>query len=913
MPSGGRADAAGPRAAGTMPAVEDTSDAPAPPAPPPPSWEADVVLRDGHTVRIRPIRPDDDEALVRFHERQSPESVYFRYFSPRPQLSERDVHHLTHVDHVDRVAFVAVLGSEMIGVARYERYRGTDTAEVAFFVDDRHHGRGLATLMLEFLAAAGRERGVRRFAASTLPNNRRMLAVFTAAGYEVATQLEEGVVEVAFDISATESALAAMERRERTAEAASVRRLLEPRTVAVVGVGSTPGSLGAEVLANVVRHGFTGEVLPVRRDGAAVQGLTSHRSVDELPDDVDLMVVAAPAAEVPGIVERAGRRGVGAVVVLSAGFSEEGRAGAELEAQVVASARRHGLRVLGPNCLGLVNTAPGVRLHATLAPAAPPSGCVGVLAESGTLAAAIIAHASATGLGISTFVAAGNPADVTAPDLLSYWTDDESTGGVLLYLGAGALSSRFVRSARAASMVKPVAALHTSAGRPGPGPVGADGERRAQAMFRQTGVISVATLEQLFDLGRLLSDQPVPTGRGVAVVGDSEGSIALAAAACRGAGLRVVGVSGVTSTGREWSNPVDLTHRATAEDFTEALEAVAAHPEVSSVIVVSTPPALRCTPEVAAAVLDAAARHPRVTFAATLLGAERGRIEDAERGVAVPLYTFPEHAALAIGRLAAYREWRAAAEVHGTGDAGGWDRAAAEEVVAAALADPGRARRPDGSVALDHDEQERLLAAYGLQVAARRIVADPDDAVAAAHELGWPVALKAELRDRRRRSALGGVAIDLAAEDDLRATWERMEAELGAGMRPAVVQRFLDRGLDVAVRVGRDEDGTSVVEVGLGGPATLVDRRELGILPLTLQDASALVGASAVGRALTDPLDRVPVVELVHRLAALVEAHDEVDAVEANPVVITGSGAWVADVEVVVGVPRSELAVRRLD
>jgi acyl-CoA synthetase (NDP forming)/RimJ/RimL family protein N-acetyltransferase len=894
--------------------VEDSPAAPAAPAPPA-SWEADVVLRDGHTVRLRPIGPADADALVRFHERQSPESVYFRFFSPRPHLSERDVRHFTHVDHRDRVAFVAVLGDEMVGVARYERYRGTDTAEVAFFVDDRHHGRGLATLLLEFLAAAGRDRGIRRFTASTLPTNRKMLAVFSAAGYEVASHLEDGVIEVAFDISPTEGAVAAMERRERQAEAASVRRLLQPSSVAVVGVGSSPSSLGAQVLANVVRYGFTGRILPVRRDGAEVAGLASVRSVDELPDDVDLVVIAAPASEVPSVVERCAQRGVGAVVILSAGFSEDGPEGAELERRVVDSARAHGLRVLGPNCLGLVNTASDVRLHATLAAAPPPPGCVGVLAESGTLAAAIIAHAAASGLGISTFVAAGNPADVTAPDLLSYWADDDATRGVLLYLGAHALSPRFVRAARTASMVKPVAALHTSVGPGGPVRGGPDGSLRARAMFRQTGVISVGTLEQLFDLGRLLSAQPAPAGRGVAVVGDSDGAIALAADACRGAGLHLVDVAGTTSSGCAWGNPVDLTYRATPEDFADALDAVAVHPEVHSVLVVSTPPALHCDPDVGTAVLDAAHRHPDVTFAATLLAADAHVLEDPDRGVSVPLYSFPEHAALAVGRLAAYREWRAAAEVHGTGDGAEWDREAADALLSAALADADAAhgRRDGDGVVLSHAEEERLLAAYGLSVAPRRTVADPDEAVAAADALGWPVALKAELRDRRRRSALGGVAIDLASPEDLRATWVRMEAELGAGMRPAVVQRFLDRGLDVGVRLRRDPSGASTVEVGLGGPATLVDRWELGVLPLTLQDASALVATSAVGRALTDPLDRVPVVELVHRLAELVEAHDEVASVVANPVVVTGTDAWVADVEVVVRPPQHDLAVRRLD
>ena len=875
----------------------------------PPSWEADVVLRDGHTVRVRPIVPADAGALVRFHERQSPESVYFRFFSPRPRLSDKEVDHFTHVDHRDRVAFVAVLGDDIIGVARYERYTGTDTAEVAFFIDDDHNGRGLATVMLEFLAAAGHERGLRRFAASTLPNNRKMLAVFAAAGYEVASHLEDGVIEVAFDIRPTEQLVAAMERRERLAEAASVRRLLAPESVAVVGAGTNRGGVGAEVFHNLVLGGFTGRLYPVNRDGRDVAGVPAFTDVSQLPVGIDLVVVATPAHEVPGVLDACGDLGMGGAVVLSAGFAEDGPAGADLQREVVAVARLHGMRLLGPNCLGLVNTDPGIRLHATLAPASPPPGAIGMLAESGTLAAAILDHAERTGLGMSTFVAAGNPADVTSADLLSYWTDDEATNGVLLYLASRGLPSRFVRSARAASMAKPVAALRTTMSSPA-GSRGRDDERRAEAMFRQTGIMSVGTLEQLFDIGRVLADQPAPRGRGVAVIGNSDGAVTLAADACAGAGLDLVELTGSLRSGRAWANPANLTFRATADDYADALGVAAASPLVHAIIAIHASPVLEPADDVAAVILDTAARHPDTTVAATILGTDHAtRLVAEETGAAVPIFPFPEHAARAFGRLAGHHEWRATADVHGEGAPLGCDTDAAAVVVAGALA-----RRVDGgTVVLDHAEEERLLRAYGVQVADRRTVLDADAAVAAAAELGWPVVLKAQARDRRKRSALGGVAVDLADEADLRSTWDRMADALGDGMWPAVVQRFIEQGVDIAVRVRRDPFGAATVEVGLGGPATAVDRWELGVLPLALPDASALVSASSVGRALSDPLDRVPVVALVHRLAALVDDIEEIHEVTANPVVASGAAARVTDVDVVVGDPVGEFPVRRLD
>ena len=577
----------------------------------PPAWETDVVLADGHTIRVRPIVPADAERLVRFHERQSSESIYFRYFSPRPKLSGRDVRHLTTVDHRNRVAFVALSEDEIIGVARYERYGGTDTAEVAFFVDDAHQGRGLATLLLEYLVAAGQDSGLRRFSASTLPNNRKMLAVFQSAGYHVASHLEAGVVEVAFDIDPTGASLAAMDRRERAAEAASVRPMLAPRSVAVIGAGTGPASLGGHVVANLVERGFVGPVHIVNPHGVAVHGIDAVESVGELPDAVDLAVIATPAATVPSIIEECGQRSVRAVVVMSAGFAEAGPEGAALERASVDAARRHGMRLLGPNCLGLLNTDPSVRLHATSTPVGPPHGAIAMLAEAGTLSAGILDHAQRMGLGMSTMVAAGNRADVSASDLLSYWIEDHQTHAVLLYLAARHLHPRFVRAARAASLHMPVAALHTSmAVGSGSGRSG-DAARRATAMFRQTGVISVGTLEQLFDMGRLLADQPVPAGSGVAVVGNSDGAVAVASDACLDAGLDLVPIG----------PPVALSHAAGADGFRSALERVVADERVHNVLVVHTPSMLEWDEDVARAILDASAAAPTVTFAATMLGA----------------------------------------------------------------------------------------------------------------------------------------------------------------------------------------------------------------------------------------------------------------------------------------------------
>lgn len=879
----------------------------------PASWATDAVLADGQTVAVRPILASDAERLVRFHHRQSPESIYFRYFSPRPELSKRDVAHFTHVDHRDRVAFVALSLDEIIAVARYERYRGTNTAEVAFFVDDEHHGRGLASLMLEYLAAAGRENGIRRFVATTLPSNRKMLAVFHSAGYDVSSRLDEGVIEIGFDIDATDEALAAMDRRERAAEVASVRPMLEPTSVAVVGAGRRRGGLGAEVFRNLVDSGYRGDLYPVNRDATEVAGVVAFGSVMDLPEGIDLVVIATPAEDVPLMIEQCGERSVRCVAVLSAGFSEAGAVGADLEHAALEAARRHGLRMLGPNCMGVINADPDVRMNATLAPTMPPHGSVALLAEAGTLSASIVDHAERMELGVSTMVAAGNRADVSVTDLLSYWSDDESTTAVLLYLASRHLRPRFVRAARTASLQMPVAALHTAAVGTRDGR-GDDLARRAQALFRQTGVIRVATLEQLFDVGRVVADQPVPGGSGVVVIGNSDGAVALAADACLGAGLELVAVEVTSPEGRVLGNPVDLSYTADASAFRAALGSVCADPRVHSVIVVYTPPKLAWDDDVVDVILEAAESSPLVTFAATMLGAAGRARLSRTRGdatTAVPIFRFPEDAAHALGRLAVYHSWRRSVGSDPADSELQADLEAACAVIAAARSAPGY--RPGEVRALSHSEQVDLLGAYGIEMIERQVVDGVDDAVLAAERIGWPVALKASVRDRLTRSAASGVVLDIGDESQLRASWERMAAVLGEQMLPAVVQRFADSGVDVAVQIERESDGTGTVTVGLGGPAAIAGEQELGVLPLRLSDASTLVATSAVGRVLTDPLDRVPVVDLVHRLAALADQHDEIHRIHADPVVTSLLGALVADVEVWVGDPLDDMAVRRLE
>jgi succinyl-CoA synthetase alpha subunit/GNAT superfamily N-acetyltransferase len=401
---------------------------------PPPHWEADIVAADGGTVHLRPISPEDAEGINGLMERSSDQTRYYRFFGPMKRLSERDLHRFTHVDHVDRVAFVVLLGEQIVAVGRFDRYPDTADAEVAFLVEDAHQRRGLGSVLLEHLAAAARERGIKNFVAEVLAQNSTMVRVFQDAGYKSERSYEDGVVHLTFPIEQTEDALAVAYEREQRSESRSIARLLTPSSVAVVGASNDEGKIGNALLRHMLDYGFAGPVYPVNPGARHVRGVPAYADIESIPDDVDVAVLAVPADEVAGVVEACRRKRVRGLVVVSGGFGESGPDGREAERQLVAAARASGMRVVGPNCLGIVNTDPGVRLNASLAPMVPDRGRVGFFAQSGSLGVALLERARSRNLGLSTFVSAGNRADVSGNDLLQYWATDPATEVVFLHL-----------------------------------------------------------------------------------------------------------------------------------------------------------------------------------------------------------------------------------------------------------------------------------------------------------------------------------------------------------------------------------------------------------------------------------------------------------------------------------------------
>jgi acyl-CoA synthetase (NDP forming)/GNAT superfamily N-acetyltransferase len=674
-------------------------------------WEADVVLADGGTAHLRPIRADDAGLLREFYARLSPESIYYRFFSPRPRLTDREVEHFTTVDYDDRVALIATIGGAMVAVVRYDRIHAhggrpaesgepgekSQTAEVAFLVEDAHQSRGLASVLLEHIAAAARERGIVRFIADVLPENRRMSKVFREAGYKAQQRYEDGVLMLTLDLAPTETSREVMAAREHRAESRSIGRLLSPRSVAVIGASREEHSVGQTVLGNLLAAGFSGPVYPVHPTATAVSSVRAYPTISDVPGEVDLAVVAIPAESVNDVVAQCAAKGVRGLVVLSAGFGETGAEGRARQDELVRLARAGGMRVVGPNCLGIANNDAGVRLNATLAPMLPRRGPVGFFSQSGALGIAILRWAAERDLGLSTFVSAGNRADVSGNDLMQYWEEDPDTSVVLLYLESLGNPRKFTRLARRISRAKPIVAVKS--GRTTQGvPLGHAAQalslpdHAVSALFAQAGVVRVDSPGELFDVAQLLAYQPRPQGNRVAIVGNSNSIGLLVQDAATVAGLDPL-------------PSVDLGPEAGPAEFeaalAKALSGDGADGGADAVVAVFAP-AVRGSraADVAAAIVAAADGAAKPVVAAYL--GERGLLHGT-----VPSYPAPEDAVRALAYAVRYAGWRRRPRGR-VPDLPGVDRARARALVG----EPGR--WPDPTP----EQTAELLACYGIELTA---------------------------------------------------------------------------------------------------------------------------------------------------------------------------------------------------
>jgi acetyl coenzyme A synthetase (ADP forming)-like protein len=877
------------------------------------SWESDVVLADGGTVRVRPLGPGDEERVLRLYERLSDESVYLRFFSPLPRPTAAQLERLTSVDEHAHMTLAAVLGDDVVAIARYDRV-SADEAEVAFTVADDQQGRGLGTVLLEHLAVVARSNGIHSFSAETLAMNQRMLSVFADAGWNVEHRLEEGgTVHVRFSIAPTARSIAAVEDREQQAEAESMRRVLAPDSIAVIGASRTPGTIGHELFRNLLAYGFHGPVYPVNPSSGSVGGVRAYKTILDVPDPVDLALVVVPASAVPRVVDECAAKHVRGLVIVSAGFAEVGESGAASQRVLVEHARRNGMRVIGPNCLGVVNTNPAVRMNATFAPVPPEPGRVAFLSQSGGLGIELMARARALGLGISEFVSVGNKADVSGNDLLQHWEHDANSDVILLYLESFGNPRKFARLARRIAREKPIVAVKS--GRTPAGSRAASSHTAAlassdvavDALFDQTGVIRVDTLEELLHTAQVVANQPLPRGRRVAIIANAGGPGILAADACTGAGLEVNVLSDVTQKAlRAFAapdasvrNPIDLVAGASADNFEQALRVVLADDAVDAALAIFVPPLVTEASDVARAIAAAATDSHGKTVVACFLG--RDGIPDELRRDAtrpsVPSFAFPEAAARALGHAAHLAAWRAR-PIGSEPALSGIDVERARTLVREQLA----AQR-DG-VWLDAGATAELMKSFGVPIASARVVGSADAAARAASELGFPVALKAAAGTLVHKSEAGGVAIDLRDAAAVRDAFDAMRAKLGATMGDAIVQEMAPPGVETIVGITQDPSFGPLVLFGMGGvTAELLADRALRIVPMTDEDAHSLVRSLRASPLLFGYRGRPAVAadaveEILLRVARLADELPEVTELDLNPVIVHEHGAVAVDVKV---------------
>nr|WP_091446157.1 bifunctional GNAT family N-acetyltransferase/acetate--CoA ligase family protein [Micromonospora yangpuensis] len=844
----------------------------------------DVLLSDGTTVQLRQIEPQDAAGIVAMHSRFSERTRYLRYFSPYPRIPERDLRRFVTVDHHDREAFVVVAGERIVAVGRYERLGPqAPQAEVAFVVEDAFQGRGIGSVLLEHLADAARRVGVTSFVAEVLPANGTMLRVFADFGYQVRRQFADGVVHLSFPIAPTEQTLEVQRGREQRTESRSVARLLAPRGVAVYGASATGQGVGAAVLGHLRDGGFPGAIVPVHPAASTVAGLPAYPSAVDAGVPVDLAVVAVPPEAARAVVADAAAAGAHALVVISAGFAEAGPAGAAAQRGLVRAAHAAGMRVVGPNCLGVANTDPTVRLNATLAPVLPAAGPVGIFSQSGAFGVALLAEASRRGLGLSSFVSAGNRADVSGNDLLQYWQDDPRTDVIMLYLETFGNPRKFARLARRIGRSKPVVALASPARPPGVDESPGLDTEAVSALFAQSGVIRVDTVAELLDVGVLLADQPLPAGARVAVVGNSSALTGLAATACVAQGLTVAA-----------GYPCDVGPAAGAAEFAVALADAAADERVDALVAVFAPPLPGQHTEVdsdVVAALPVASAAGKPTVATFLAG---------RPPAGVPAYGSVEEAVRALARVTRYARWLRR-DPGVPPELSGVDSAAGEAAIRADGADPTGA----------------LLAAYGIELVASVPARSAEEAAEAADRVGYPVTIKAAAAGLRHRLDLGAVRLDLADAAALRRAYAEMSAVFGAEV---LVQAMVAPGVPCVVELVEDPAFGPVVGFGLGGVATeLLGDRAWRALPLTGSDAAELVDEPRAAPLLRGhrgaaPVDRAALADLLLRVGRLADDQPRIRSLTLNPVLARPDGLSVLHATVRIGsaAARPDTGPRRL-
>jgi acyl-CoA synthetase (NDP forming)/GNAT superfamily N-acetyltransferase len=879
----------------------------------PPAPEATVVLKDGSTVAVRGLQPGDEAPLTAFYSKLSPESQAFRFFGAPADVSEI-ARRLVISNYESQFGLVALTGTDVVGHAVYI-LTGGRRAEMGLAVADSHQGRGLGLLLFAQLADAAARAGIEVFEAVVKADNHRMLDLLKESGFPLRLRSEPGEIHAELPTALSEEAEMHFERRHATAAQAAVSRILAPRSVAVIGTSFDPATTEGVLLHNLLEGGYTGMVHVVNGTGAAVDGRPTYTSVRDIGGEVDMAVIATPAAAAVDAAGECAAKGVHALVVISPGFAEAGAEGAELQRRLLEVCRLSGMRLVGPNCSGVINSSPAVRLNASVIAGLPSAGTIGFLSQSGSLGTAIIELARAQGTGFSSFMSVGNNADISGSDLLQYWEADPRTNLVMLYLESFGNPRQFSRIARRVARTTPILAV--KGGRSVAGARAATTSHSGvlvrpstirvatsnvseDALFQQAGIIRTATLAELFGTAQLLSEQPLPAGDRVGIISNAGGPGVLCADSCEFRGLRVPELSddvkasfaGLVPPTGVVHNPVVLLAQSGANEYAKAIVAMAASAAVDAVIVIYTPQVGTQASDVAEGIRGAAASLPRAIPVLAVVMSAAASIPG------IPTYPFPEDAARALGHAHRYVAWRKVPS-EPQPELPGIDAHRAAAVLSATLA--------QGPGWLQPAAVDALLACYGLAPAESQLAATPHDAGEAAKKLGGKVALKGMVAGLARKSDAGAVRVDLEGSHEVEtAAKDVMQnlAALGQKVVAFMVQRMAPPGVEMLVGVVQDRHFGPVVAVGATGRAMeLVKDTQVRLTPLGPTDAATMVRSLTTyplldGYRGATPVQVSALEEVLVRVAAMADAHSEIADVDINPVIVHPGGAVIVDARI---------------
>jgi len=891
----------------------------------PSQYETEALLKDGSRILLRPIKREDAGRWLSLFRRLSQETKLLRFQRDPGEMGPEDALRFCTVDYKNTFALVAEVqkgkGKEIIAVGRYYRLPKKHVARIAFGIEDAYHGMGIGTRLIEWLAKIARVNGIKYFEGDVLAENERMMNVLHDYGFHIESELKGGIYHVIIPITRTRRVEKKEEERERTSTLNSIRHILAPRSVAVIGASRQPGSIGHLIFQSIIQNGFTGLVYPVNPNAEVIMSAKVYPSIVDIPGDVELAIIVVPTRIVAKVADECGRKGVRAIVVISDGFRESGSEGEAFEEELRDIALGHGMRLVGPNCMGVINTDSLVNLNATFSRVYPPRGNIAFLSQSGAMGIVIIEYANELNMGISSFVSVGNRADISSNDLLQYWEQDSATRVILLYLESFGNPRKFSRIAKRVSSKKPIVVVKSGATAIGAHAASshtgalATSTVASDALFRQAGIIHVGSVQELFDVAILLANQPLVEGRRLAVITNGGGPGVIAADASEQHGFvlpefsleTVNRLRKIIKRNIRLNNPLDMTGSVTEGEFESALKIVANDPVIDAVLAIFVPAAV-VNPRIMEDAIRRAIpsfRRNKKPLLACFMGQRGFKPKLGNTSGFVPCYPFPENAVSALAKASEYRELKK--KPKGTiPRIGGIKLKRSCKIIETAMS-----RTMTRPLWLSTQEIAELLDCYSIRFVTTSVAKTASAAAVLASEIGFPVALKLNSPTILHKTDVDGVVLDLRSEDEVIKAFNDIESRLTTigrvqEMEGVMVQRMIKKGIEVIVGATQDPSFGPLIMFGLGGIyAELLKDVAFRLHPLTELDAKELVSSVKMARLFegfrdSPPSDMEAIQDLLLRVSALIEDIPEITELDFNPVKLLrrGEGYWIVDARI---------------